>query len=376
MEQVLLFDCQMGFGRIATNFALFFLRRVYVKKQIYLILCALSGIFIQSLDARLEQPPSRVDTYGEIAVIYYDKITEVYDALTPVERVFAYYLYRASLPGHQIALGQFHRKGLEITTLLEKILDHKEMLAKGFGSLSAADAQQFIDEVPIYLVYMWANHGQYFLREFVREKRTPCVVGLKYLTQENVVAALRAIGHAGVDAQVAELAPYLFDETVESTRSTPGFIDKSAINFYAPGFTDDDFDRLSSHEQKHPNGYYSIEERDGQRIPKVELCKVGGRFDQELSVTVHWLEKAAQHAAKYPETFDAHITPSLNLLCEFFRTGDEETFKKHSIEWLKTKSKIDYLYGFMIRTPLNSKNRSLCCQFTPLPLKGPISASS
>ena len=66
-----------------------------------------------------------------------------------------------------------------------------------------------------------------------------------------------------------------------------------------------------------------------------------------MDVAHHWLSKAHEHAQKHPAHFDEHIPKSLAHMLVYLKSGDENDFKKFSIEWLKTNSRIDFNFGFI-----------------------------
>lgn len=139
----------------------------------------------------------------------------------------------------------------------------------------------------------------------------------------------------------------LFDQACEHTICIPNSIEESAVNIYAPDFTETDYNALPAHERAHLNAYFCVTEDNGQRKPTVQRYKVGGKYSDELSVASHWIEKARDHALRYPNVFDAYIPESLTHLIEHVQTGCEDAFKKHCIAWTKTKSRLDYCFGFI-----------------------------
>ncbi len=300
---------------------------------------------IMSLPSRaLQEAPKTIDTVKEIAVIYNQNLAEFFNKLTPQERVFIYYLFRASLPGNVIACDQSHRDAPKIKELLEYVIEHKESLK---DSEFTFDIDSFLNDVQIYLTYLWTNHSQYFMREHSDEKRTPQRLGLEVLTPENLTVALEKLGYPDASQEVARIADSLFDRTVEPTMTVPDSIDQSAVNFYSKDFTDQDFEKLSPEVKSILNAYFYIDDEDGKRTPRHQKYSVSDKYAKELAVAVYWLSKARDHAKKYPDQFDTHLVASLDYLIDYFESGDEELFKKHSIEWLQSKSTIDYCFGFI-----------------------------
>jgi len=293
--------------------------------------------------AELLPAPKTVEQYNEIAIKYNETVPELYNSLSPEERVFIYYIFRASLPGNYIAADQMHRYSNEIREIFETIYNNKEKLA----SLDSIDYKQFIKDVKTFLVYLWTNHGQYFMREHSDEKRTPDRLGLKTLTQENVTYALNHLDYNNAEETLHRLAPVLFDRTIEATCTVPDSINQSACNIYSHDFTDDDYETIPADMRNKINAYFYIDQTDGKHTPSMASYSANEKYGKELQVSFFWLQKAYEHAQKHPQYFDKHLTKSLDYMLQFLDTGDEELFKKHSIEWLKSSSRVDYNFGFI-----------------------------
>lgn len=312
------------------------------------ILLFLTSCYILSKDLVIKQlssAPERIECFHEIATQYNAQLPDLWNSLTPEERVFVYYMSRASMPGNRIMADQTHRHAVEILDLFKKILHNKQVIRETCKASFPVDS--FLQEAETFSVYLLAHHGQYFLREFENHKRTPAKLNLSVLTQENVVTALQAIGVADARARVSRLAPSLFDADIEPTLTVEGSIEKSAGNIYSSDFTQADFDALDADSKSALNAYFYIDTTDGMRKPMAHTYKIGGKYSEELEVAHHWLTQAQAHVQKYPNIFDKHIAQSFVHLLLFLETGNEEYFKKFSIDWLKTTSRIDFNFGFV-----------------------------
>ena len=298
---------------------------------------------IALLQARLAEPPRDLTRYYEIAAQHKPDIHAVFNDLNPEERIFLYYLYRASLPGHYLASDQVHRHAIEIMELFESIYAQKDHLRAVQGAFDF-DVDVFIEDVGTYLVYLWTNHGPYFLKEQVDQKRTPERLECKQLTLQNMQ---KVLVHLGENRSIEHLIPSIFDRSVEATLCVPGDINASSSNVYHPEFTNEDFANLPAEKRTQINAYFGIEQKKGTRSPRIHVCKVGGKYTKELEVAVHWLKKAHEHVQYYPKAFDVHTVESLDYMIQFLQTGDEELFKKHSIEWTKTNNRLDYVFGWI-----------------------------
>ena len=312
-------------------------------KKIVLSLLVVGSVMLKG-SCPLPEAPDKIDQFFEIATRYTSDVPKWFNKLEPAERIFIYYIYRASLVGNRIFADQCHRHSLEIRDLFKFIYEHAAQLRS--QSLDF-DGEQFLKEVETYLVYLFTNHSHYFMREHQHEKRTPERIGLEIITLQNLISALSVLGVSDATEKVMNLASSIFDADFESTCCIPGSIEESGGNVYEPGFTKEDFERLPVEQRTKLNAYFYLDTKKDKREPKMVAYKIGGKYGKELGVAAHWLSKAYEHARSYPHYFDEHIVKSLEHLIQYLHTGDEKTFKKHSIEWLQTKSRVDYTFGFI-----------------------------
>ena len=285
------------------------------------------------------EAPGTTFTYCEILVKYAEQIPKLFQLLTPEERIFVYYLYRASIPGDRILSDQLHRYSLEAIDFFTKLKSsHSIIVALKIPDL---DGDIFMRECEMYLVYLICNHGFYFNREHANNKRTPERLGMKQLTFHNLQSICKVLDP---QINISHLEQILFDSTYEATGTVPGKIEESGSNFYAKGFTEADFQKLPLEDQSKINAYFYRDEKDGR--PRCMPYCVTGKFSSELKTSVYWMQKAHAHAQNHPKFFDQHLVSSLALMIEYLKTGDETVFKKHCVDWLQSKSRIDYCAGF------------------------------
>lgn len=279
----------------------------------------------------LASAPKTIEQFHEIATQYNSSLADLYNSLSPQERVFAYYMFRACLPGNRIAADQAHRHALPILELSELLFLNEKKL-KELQLFSHDDQhEQFVNELKTYLVLLWANHSQYFSKEHANEKRTPSRMNLTLLTKENIKKAVALLQKDDLLNLLEQVDLSLFDQMHEHTNCIANSIQKSAVNFYSHDFTDEDYQVLPPHERTHLNAYYYIKNENNQRIPAVERYRIDGKYSQELSIAAYWLEKALNHVRSYPMFFDQSLVESIEHMITFLHTGDEEDFRKHSI---------------------------------------------
>ena len=272
-----------------------------------------------------------------------------FDKLKPTQRKFAYYLYRAALAGDEIGYLQNHPKALEIKHLLEGVWSQKDALDEstraGLGE---------------YLKLVWANHGNYshtHATKFVPANLT--YEQLKKAVQIAVKKRAKFQVKGAPLAALAQLKPYIFDPKVDpiQVNQVPGQdpVASSANGLYDKGLTLKDIEALPAADQQRINVRFAKKGRKAVAQP----FKVGGVYGEQLDAVVYWLQKAQPYVenemvkATMPDgttktRFEANPDQkeALDDLIDFMKTGDEATFKKHSIAWLKTRSAVDYLNGF------------------------------
>ena len=274
-----------------------------------------------------------------------------FDKLRPSQRKLAYFLYRAAIAGDEIAYLQNHRYALEIKNLLEAISDGREALD--------AATQAGLDE---YLKLIWVHHGQY--RAFAYTKFVPRLLSFEQLKKAAHLAQKKGVKFElkgeSLDKKLARLKPHIFDATVEPllVNDAPVAgqdpITASASGLYAPGLTLKDIKAMPEAAQQQLNVRFT--RKGGKTL--AEVAKVGGAYGEQLANVVYWLEKALPFVEDVRAEVEKdgqkklRMVPNpdqkeaLELLIAFLKSGDEATFKKHCVAWLKTQSTIDYLSAF------------------------------
>lgn len=288
------------------------------------------------------QPPNKTFAYNEILVKYAEKIPEIFASLTSEERIFVYFLYRASIPGDRICCDQLHRHGSEVIDLFTKLVSSKDqVLTIDPTSLDLDfDPALFMQECETYLAYLICNNGFYFNREHANNKRTPDKLKMVQLNFIHLEAVLK---HLHMEIDLSPLQDSVFNPQYEPTCTVQGSIEESASNFYEKGFTEQDFKNIPLEEQCKINAYFYKDEKGN---PKSIPYSVTGKYSTELKISIYWMEKAFRFAERYPNLFDKNLIQSLSLMIEYLTTGNEETFKKQCVEWLQSQSRIDYCAGF------------------------------
>lgn len=256
-----------------------------------------------------------MEVHGEI--LAYHSSSKSLLKLSPEERIFVYYLYRASIPFNHILRDQTHYETNSIIKLIKRLRDHAIKI----------NAYNLSKETERYLIYLLSNNGFYFRPQVSDNKITPDKLKLKRLDRDLFDY---------IDEK--DIASYILDPNV-----TPN-------NYYGPGFTDKMYESFPLEIRNSINTYFKVE----NGVPIAEVRSVNGKNASELQIVVYWLSLALHHVIVNENTiyqgrkiFDEHLAPAISYLIQFFITGDEKYFKLHCISWLKTNNIIDWTMGFI-----------------------------
>ena len=277
-----------------------------------------------------------------------------FDKLKTSQRKYAYFLYRAAIAGNDIAYFQNHRFAFEIKELLEQIYLHNEGID--------APTMEGLEE---YLKLVWAHHGQYGHDSHL--KFVPRLLTFNQLEQAAKQAQKNGaefnLRHESLAKRLAGLRPQIFDAKVEPIQVNQAAgvdsVATSSNGLYDPGLTSKEIQALSPELQGKLNVRFQMKkDKKGRKFAEAEEFKIGGVYSDQLELVNYWLGKALSYVDN--EQIEvvkdgvkkirfgpvANQRKALVDLITYFQTGDEKSFKDHSVAWLKTKSAVDYLNGF------------------------------
>ena len=327
-----------------------------------LTLALASGVMLLAQAPALNSPAPRPDRVGELErlgeggreLMIVGVEAPGFDKLKASQRKYAYFLYRAAIAGNDIAYFQNHRSAFEIKDLLEQIYLHPE----GLDATTLAGLEE-------YLKLVWANHGQY--GHDTHLKFVPRLLTFKQLEK----AAKQALKNGAefnlkretLARHLARLRPQIFDAKVEPIQVNQvagvDVVATSSNGLYAPGLTSKEIQALSPELQGKLNVRFALKkDKKGRKIAEAEEFKIGGAYGDQLELVNYWLEKALGYVdneqievvrdgvKKIRFEPIANQRKALVDLITYFQTGDEKSFKDHSVAWLKTNSVVDYLNGF------------------------------
>lgn len=263
-----------------------------------------------------------------------------FNTLTPKQKELVYYLYQAALSGRDIIYDQNYKHNLLIRKMIEQIhLNYQ-------GDKKSQEWQAFVD----WSKRFWFSNGLH--HHYSTEKFIPNFTWAYFtnLVNSSPNAQWPLSNGETIESVLKTLEPVIMDPKVDAKRvnldAGTDLIAGSANNYYF-GVT-----------QKEAEAFYSklVNPKDStppswglnSQLAKVNgtlqerVWKVGGMYGAAIEKIVYWLTKASEVAE------NAQQKKALDLLIEFYKTGDLKKFDEYNIAWVAdTASRVDVVNGFI-----------------------------
>lgn len=254
-----------------------------------------------------------------------------FEALTLRQKLYIYYLAKATLCGRDITTDQFGRYNLRIRKVLEAIYEHYE------GDRTTAEYKA----LETYLKRVWFSNGIH--HHYGCEKFVPA------FTEEYFRQVVDCCGCE--DENIDELYKVIFDPTIQPKRvnqkAGDDLVQTSACNYYedvTQQEAEDFYEAMRDENDPMPISYglNSTLRKTADGMLKEDVWHEGGLYGDAIKHITYWLEKAAEVAEN---ELQAKI---IGMLVDYYRTGDLRKFDAYSIEWLKEhEGRIDFINGFI-----------------------------
>ncbi len=279
------------------------------------------------------------EQFADIRILRYQ--VPGFDSLPLQEKKLLYYLSESGLSGRDIIWDQNYRHNLLIRHTLDNIVRTYQ------GTRESPDWDEFM----VYTKRVWFSNGIH--HHYSTIKLVPGFTA-DYFAQlvhnSDATGFPLKVGET-VDDLIEMLRPILFDPTVDAKKvNLADDADKvldSATNFYGPNLTEkeveDFYAKRISKDEPNPISYglnSQLVKENGKIFERT--WKVGGMYSPALERVVYWLEQAAS-VAETPQQKKV-----IDVLADFFRTGDLRTFDDYSIDWVEeTQTNVDFINGFI-----------------------------
>ena len=254
-----------------------------------------------------------------------------FEALTLRQKLYIYYLAKATLCGRDITTDQFGRYNLRIRKVLEAIYERYE------GDRTTTEYKA----LEAYLKRVWFSNGIH--HHYGCEKFVPA------FTEEYFRQVVDCCGCE--DENIDELCKVIFDPTIQPKRvnqkAGDDLVQTSACNYYedvTQQEAEDFYEAMRDENDPMPISYglNSTLRKTADGMLKEDVWHEGGLYGDAIKHIAYWLEKAAEVAEN---GLQAKI---IGMLVDYYRTGDLSKFDAYSIEWLKEhEGRIDFINGFI-----------------------------
>ncbi len=276
------------------------------------------------------------ESFADLQLLRYE--IPGWNELSLQQKQLSYYLYEAALCGRDIIYDQKSKYGIMLRKTLEA----------AYGTYNGDKNSDDWKKFETYCGRFWfsnGNHHHYGNEKFIPECSYEYFASVVKACDTNQLPKEQG---ESTDAFLARIKPLVYDLKVEpkvvDLRPNVDNVVNSSNNFYE-GVT-----------QKEVEAYYAkfdtkgnapswglnskLMKENGQIVEKT--WKSGGMYGAAIDKIIGWLEKATTVAENEQQK------KTLQLLIEFYKTGDLKKFDDYSIEWVSdTASRIDVVNGFI-----------------------------
>lgn len=263
-----------------------------------------------------------------------------FESLSLRQKLYVYYLSKATLAGRDITTDQFGFYNLDIRKVLEAVyINYK----------GNKECEDFI-AMTIYLKRIWFSNGIY--HHYGSEKFAP------EFSPTFLLDAMKSIEPSLLPLTEGETVDGLFDR-LKSAIFDPSFQPKkvnkadgcdlvatSACNFYhdvSQKEVENYYSALKATVDKNPPSFglnSRLVKQNGELIEQV--WKIDGMYGKAIETIVSYLRQAAEY------TENEQQQKIISLLISYYQTGNLRVFDEYSIEWLKEQDgRIDFINGFI-----------------------------
>lgn len=263
-----------------------------------------------------------------------------FEKLSLRQKLYIYYLSKATLTGRDITTDQFGAYNIRIRKLLETLYQAYD------GDRESDDFRA----LSTYLKRVWFSNGIY--HHYGCEKLVPAFTPqyLWELMQRVDARALLQGPYTSLEQMKAELFPVIFDPQVLPRRVTKAdgvdLVRSSACNYYA-GLTqheaEDFYREMKSHAGTEAPSFglnSQLVKHDG--VIAERKWYADGMYGTVIKEIVRHLAEARQYAENERQQ------RVIDLLIAYYETGDLSLFDQYSIAWIQeTEGQVDFINGFI-----------------------------
>ena len=287
------------------------------------------------------------ERFADIQVLRYR--LNGFEELSLRQKIYIYYLSEATLYGRDIVFDQFGKYNLRIRKMLEAIFVTQHLIEE-------SDEKKAFET---YLKQVWFSNGIY--HHYGYEKIIPT------FTPEFLRNALEKVDEKSLPLREGqtlqefceELFPVIFNPTILPKRVNQAdgedLVLTSACNYYE-NVNQQEVEQYYARKAEREYARRQAREKGGtpswglnsklvkedNGILKEHVWKENGMYGAAIKKIISCLDKAGEYTENDRQR---HL---IQLLIEYYQTGDLRQFDKYSIEWVhENEGEIDFINGFI-----------------------------
>lgn len=276
------------------------------------------------------------ESFADLQILRYQ--VPGFNELTLQQKQLAYYLYQAANSGRDIIYDQKSKHGILMRRTLENI----------YGTYTGDKTSEDWKKFETYCGRFWfsnGNHHHYGNEKFIPECSFEYFSSLLQNSDTTKFPSEPGESLAAFTQRVkATFYDLSFEPKLVDLRANIDNVAASSVNFYE-GVTQKEVEAFySKFDSKGNAPSWGLNSKLMKKDGKIEeqVWKVGGMYSNAIARIVSWLEKASTVAE------NAEQKKALDLLIQFYKTGDLKTFDDYSIAWVgDVNSRLDVVNGFI-----------------------------
>lgn len=278
------------------------------------------------------------ERFADIQILRYK--LKGFEDLSLKQKTLIYYLSQATLLGRDITTDQFGRYNLKIRKVLELIFLH----------YTGNKQDAFFQDLSVYLKRVWFSNGIH--HHYGSDKFQPCFSenDFRKAVLSLPINLLPLEKDEKIEVFLDSICKVIFDNSYLQKRVNKAdgvdIIQTSACNYYE-NVTQKEVETFYQNLAKEKGstlpswGLNSKLVKNGDTIKEI-VWKKDGLYGNAISQIISWLERAKLVSENEQQA------KVIDLLIQFYTTGDLKVFDTYSIEWLKDhESRVDFVNGFI-----------------------------
>ena len=278
------------------------------------------------------------ERFADIQILRYK--LKCFEDLSLKQKTLIYFLSQATLLGRDITTDQFGCYNLKIRKVLELI----------FSYYTGNKQDAFFQDLSVYLKRVWFSNGIH--HHYGSDKFQPCFSenDFRKAVLSLPINLLPLEKDEKIEVFLDTICKVIFDNSYLQKRVNKAdgvdIIQTSACNYYK-NVTQKEVETFYQNLAKEKGstlpswGLNSKLVKNGDTIKEI-VWKKDGLYGNAISQIISWLERAKLVSENKQQA------KVIDLLIQFYTTGDLKVFDTYSIEWLKDhESRVDFVNGFI-----------------------------